>query len=83
VTRRKLELLARWSRIVGDSGTLGLTDESSDEVSGGIAWYLKGHTAKFIFDVMHLNGSTVTDNRLNVVAGDVGWLYRTQFQLDF
>lgn len=50
VCREKLELLARWSREVGDSGNLGGSDQSADEVAAGIAWYIRGHNLKFVFD---------------------------------
>jgi hypothetical protein len=79
----ELELLARWSRIAGDSGTLGVTDQSSDELAAGFAWYINGHNAKLVFDVTHHNGVPFSGNRIDTVAGDIGWLYRTQFQLAF
>lgn len=78
---KKLELLARWSRIVGDSGTLGRNDHSLDEVAGGIAWYIKGANAKIVFDVSHFNGAPINDTALNIRPGDAGWLFRTQLQL--
>ncbi len=80
---QKLELLVRWARIVGDSGTLGRLDQSSDEVAAGFAWYIKGHNAKLVFDATHHNGASITESRTDVVAGDIGWLFRTQFQLAF
>jgi hypothetical protein len=79
----KLELLVRWSRIVGDSGTLGQRDQSADEVAGGFVWYMKGHRAKFTFDVTRLNGTPIRDLALNILPGDDGMLYRSQFQLYF
>ena len=83
VIREKLELLARWSRVVGDSSTLGTPNTSADEVAGGIAWYIKGHNLKMVFDVTHLNGATVNSTAENIRPRDVGWLFRTQFQLMF
>jgi hypothetical protein len=80
---KRLELLFRWSRIVGDSGTLGLEYQSSDEVATGFVWYIKGHNAKLTFDVSHFNGTPFSEARLDILPGDVGWLYRTQFQLAF
>jgi len=79
----RLELLARWSRIVGNSGTLGLSDESSDEIAGGLVWYFKGHNAKLTTDLTHINGVPVSSNRLEMRPGDTGWLLRTQLQLAF
>lgn len=83
IVPHKLEALARWSRIVGDSGMLGADDQSSDEFGCGWAWYWKGHNAKIINTANYLNGAPLTSNRLDTVAGDVGWLYRTQLQLAF
>ncbi len=39
VVPKKVELLSRWSRVVGNSGTVGVNDQSADEISGGIACY--------------------------------------------
>ena len=58
-------------------------DQSSDEVAAGIAWYIKGHNAKLVFDVTHLNGAPLSSARLDILPGDAGWLLRTQFQLAF
>jgi hypothetical protein len=83
IVPRSIELLARWSSVVGDSGTLGLTDRSADEIAGGITWFIRGHDAKITFDATHLNGAPIRDTALNILPGDSGWLYRTQFQLRF
>lgn len=79
----RVELLARWSRIVGDSGTLGASVESSDEVAGGLVWYIKGHNAKLTTDLTHLNGAPIRSDRLDTLGGDRGWLLRTQLQVAF
>ncbi len=83
ILRETLELIARWSRIQGDSGTLGTRDQSFDEVAGGVVWYLNGQRAKLTFDVTRLNGAPVFDPTLNILPGDDGMMYRTQFQLYF
>jgi hypothetical protein len=83
VCPHQLELLVRWSRIVGDSGTLGLEEQSSDETGAGFAWYINGHNAKLVFDVSHLNGAPTSAARLDILPGDAGWLFRTQLQLAF
>jgi hypothetical protein len=83
VIRKRLELLVRWSRIEGDSGTLGAKNESSDEVAAGVVWYLNGQRAKLTFDVTRLNGAPIRDSALNILPGDDGILYRTQFQFYF
>jgi hypothetical protein len=83
VCPQKLELLFRWSPIVGNSGTLGSANRNSNEVAAGFAWYLKGHNAKFGLDASYVSGVPVTGDRLDLLPGDVGWLLRTQFQLGF
>jgi hypothetical protein len=83
VVPEKLELLARWSRIVGDSGTLGVTQQSVDEVGVGLAWYINGHNAKLVFDASRMNGMPLFSPRLDLLPGDEGWLMRTQFQFAF
>lgn len=79
----KLELLARWSRVVGNSGTLGGLDQSADEVAGGLGWYIRGHNLKLVFDATHLNGAPVNSTAANIRPRDAGWLFRTQFQIVF
>lgn len=79
----KFELLIRWSRILGDSGSRGLFTASSDEIAGGCVWYLRGHNAKVTIDATHVNGVPVSSSRLDLLPGDAGWLLRTQFQLSF
>jgi hypothetical protein len=79
----KLELLSRWSRIAGDSGTLGRGDQSTDEVAVGAAWYFRGHNAKIVFDLSHIDGMAVSSPRLDILPGGAGWLLRSQLQLGF
>lgn len=83
VIPKKLELIGRWSRIVGDSGTLGLQRQSADEVAGGLVWYIRGQSLKVTFDATHLNGAPIRDLALNILPGDRGMLYRTQLQVVF
>lgn len=83
VVPEKFEVLSRWSRGVGNSSTLGMRDQSFDEVGFGFVWYIKGQNLKFTFDANHFNGAPRTDSTLNIVAGDTGWLYRSQFQFAF
>jgi hypothetical protein len=83
VVPEKLELLARWSRIAGNSGTLGLMRQSTDELGLGVAWYLKGHNAKLVLDASRMNGMPVSSPRLDILPGSEGWLMRTQLQFGF
>lgn len=83
VCRERLELIARWSRLVGNSGTLGTTNQSADDLAAGVVWYFNGHRAKLTFDVTRLNGAPIRDPSLNILPGDDGFMYRTQMQLYF
>lgn len=79
----KVELISRWSRVVGDSGTLGLEDQSADEIAAGFVWYFRGQNAKLTFDATHLDGAPINASSLDIFRGDRGWLFRTQVQLAF
>jgi hypothetical protein len=81
VIPQTLDLHVRWARIRGDSGTLGLTDQSLDEIGAGFTWFVRGHNAKLVFDAAHVNGAPLSSSRLDILPGDAGWLYRTQIQL--
>lgn len=77
------QLISRWSRVVGDSGTLGREDQSSDEIAAGCVWYFRGQNAKLTFDATHLDGAPINASSLDIFPGDMGWLFRTQIQLAF
>ena len=83
VIPEKCELIARWSRVDGESGTLGASNQSSDEIAGGFAWYFRGQNAKFVLDLTHLNGAPINSAALSISPGDSGWLYRSQIQFAF
>jgi hypothetical protein len=83
VVPRRLQLLARWSRVEGNSGTLGVTDQSAEEVAGGFAWYFRDNHAKLVADVTHLDGAPINSSSLDIDPGDRGWLFRTQIQFSF
>ena len=83
VVPQKCQLLARWSRVDGNSGTLGVSNQSSDEIAGGFAWYFRGQNAKLVFDTTYLNGAPVNSSALGISPGDEGWLFRTQMQFAF
>jgi hypothetical protein len=83
VVPQKVELLARWSRVVGDSGTLGAQDESSDEKSLGTVFYVRHHHIKFTFDATYLDGAPISSSSLDIFPGDIGWLWRSQLQFSF
>ena len=83
VVPQKFQLLARWSRVDGNSGTLGLSNQSTEEIAGGVVWYARGEHAKLTFDTTYLSGAPINSSALNIVPGDVGWLFRTQIQFSF
>lgn len=83
VVPRKLELLSRWSRVVGNSGTLGAQDQSADEIAGGFVWYFRDQNAKITVDATYLNGAPISSRALDIFPGDAGWLLRTQLQFAF
>jgi hypothetical protein len=83
VIPQKFEVLARWSRVVGDSGTLGLANQSADERAFGGVWYFRRHAAKLTFDATHLNGAPIDSFSLDIFPRQQGWLLRTQLQFSF
>jgi hypothetical protein len=83
VIPKKIELLSRWSRVIGDSGTLGGSLQSADEISTGAVWYFRGQHAKLTVDATHLNGAPINSPTLDISPGDDGWLFRTQVQFGF
>lgn len=80
---KKLEALARWSRVVGKSGTLGSAEQSSDERAAGLTCYFRRHSAKLTCDATYLDGAPVNSFALDVSPGAIGWLWRTQLQFSF
>jgi hypothetical protein len=80
---RRLELLARWSRVVGNSGTLGLADQKTDEIGTGAVWFIKVNEVKYTMDVSWIDGVPTNSPRLSLLPGDEGWLMRSQLQVGF
>ena len=83
VVPQKFEIMARWSNVIGDSGTLGVSNQSASEVAGGFVRYFQGQNAKVTFDATYLNGAPINSASLDISPGDIGWLYRTQIQFAF
>ena len=83
IVPEKLQLLARWSRVVGNSGALGTGDESAEEIAGGFVWYFRGQHAKFTVDATYLDGAPISSSALDISPGDIGWLFRSQIQFAF
>ncbi len=83
VIPEKLELLSRWSRVDGNSGTLGMANQSAEEIAGGLVWYFREQNAKFTLDATFLDGAPISADSLDIRPGDSGLLYRTQIQFAF
>lgn len=79
----EFEIMTRWSRVIGDSGTLGANNESASEIAGGFVRYFRGQNAKFTFDFTYLDGAPINSASLDITPGDIGWLYRSQIQFAF
>lgn len=72
-----LDWNVRYSRVSGDFG-------SANEYSAGINWYPLDSTKwKITFDVSKFDGSPLNNTASEILAGDDGTLFRTQFQAEF
>ncbi|MCP4887931.1 MAG: hypothetical protein GY904_15100 [Planctomycetaceae bacterium] len=83
VVPRKIQLAARWSRVVGNSGSFGMDDLSSDEIGGAVTWHIRENHSKVVIDAAYLNGAPVDSDALDLSPGDRGWLLRSQVQFSF
>ena len=74
---QKLDVNLRYSQV---SGLFG----DSSEYSGGVNWYpLETHKMKISCDVTVLDGSPLNNTTSDILVGDSGVLFRTQFQAEF
>lgn len=80
---KKFQVLTRVSGVVGDSGTLGLNNESSDEYATGFVYYAREQNAKVTFDATYVNGAPINSASLDLSPGDNGWVFRSQIQFAF
>lgn len=83
VVPHRLQALVRWSRVQGNSGTLGVADQSSEEVSGALALYFRENHAKAVVDLTYLDGAPINSSSLDITPGNRGWLVRSQIQFSF
>lgn len=83
VIPEKLEILARWSKITGDSGTLGNEFQTTNEIGTGFAWFIRNQDVKFTVDLSWIDGVPINSPRLSLLPGDEGLLLRSQLQFGF
>jgi phosphate-selective porin OprO/OprP len=83
VIPEKLEFLARWSKITGDSGTLGNEFQTTNEIGTGFAWFIRDQDVKFTVDLSWIDGVPINSPRLSLLPGDEGLLLRSQLQFGF
>ena len=83
VVEGQLQLLLRWSRVDGNSGTLGANNQSAEELAAGVVWYFRDQHAKFTVDATYLDGAPINSAALDISPGDIGWLFRSQLQFAF
>jgi len=77
VIPQRLELNAHYSRVSGKFAT-------RNEYTGGFRWYFRqGKNLHLSFDVTALDGSPLQNTASDILAGDDGVLFRTQFQGTF
>lgn len=73
----KLDGNVRYSQVQGQFG-------DSHEYAVGLNWYpLESHKMKISFDVTELDGSPLNNTTSDILVGDDGTLFRTQFQAEF
>lgn len=80
---RRLEAIARWSKVVGNSGTLGADYQRTNEIGTGFVWFIKNQDVKLTTDLSWIDGVPVNSPRLSLLPGDEGWLLRSQVQVGF
>jgi hypothetical protein len=83
VIPEKFEILTRWSKITGDSGTLGNHFETTNEIGAGFAWFIRKQDVKFTADLSWIDGVPINSPRLSLLPGDEGLLLRSQLQFGF
>ncbi len=74
---QKLDVNFRYSQVAGLYG-------NRSEYAGGVNWYpLDTQKMKISFDVTRLDGSPLHNSSSDILVGDNGTLFRTQFQAEF
>jgi hypothetical protein len=74
---QKLDINFRYSQV---SGVFG----NASEIAAGLNWFpLESSNMKISFDVTSLDGSPLQNTTSDILVGDDGVLFRTQFQAEF
>lgn len=74
---KKLDINGRFSEVRGEFG-------GATEIAAGVNWYpLDTFKVKISFDVTQLDGSPLNNTASEILVGDDGMLFRTQFQAEF
>lgn len=74
---QRLDWNLRYSQVNGQFG-------NRSEYAAGLNWYpLEKPTVKISFEVTSLDGSPIQNTTNDILAGDDGLLFRTQFQAEF
>ena len=74
---KKLDVNARYSEVQGLFG-------NSSEYAAGVNWYpLDNSKVKVSFDVTVTDGSPLQNTATDILVGDDGTLFRTQFQAEY
>ena len=74
---KRLDVNVRYSHVSGSFG-------NASEFAAGFNWYLPDtHRMKISFDLTSLDGSPLQNTSSDILAGDDGELFRTQFQAEF
>ena len=74
---QKFDVNVRYSQVRGMFG-------NRSEYAGGFNWYpLDTHKMKISFDVTQLDGSPLNNPSSDILVGDNGTLFRTQFQAEY
>lgn len=84
----KLELVTRHSTIYADGKGTGSPvgrdyHTTSNATGGGLNLYFRRQYSKLQFDVFYYDGASLDAPALNLIAGDRGVMFRTQYQAAF
>lgn len=84
----KTELALRHSTVYargsGSGSPIGRDYHTTSNESGaGLNFYFRRHFSKLQMDLLYYDGVPINSSAMNLLAGDVGMLFRTQYQVAF